>query len=33
MHGALELDTDVGDRLGTTASIPFIDPNEKAPAT
>jgi glycine cleavage system aminomethyltransferase T len=28
----LELDTDVGDRRGTTASIPFIDPNKRVPA-
>ena len=29
---SLELDTDQGDRLGTTAAIPFIDPNKKVPA-
>jgi glycine cleavage system aminomethyltransferase T len=28
----LELDTDQGDQVGTTASIPFIDPNKKVPA-
>jgi glycine cleavage system aminomethyltransferase T len=28
----LELDTDVGDRRGTTAVIPFIDPNKRVPA-
>jgi glycine cleavage system aminomethyltransferase T len=28
----LELDTDVGDRRGTTAVIPFVDPNKKVPA-
>jgi aminomethyltransferase len=29
---SLELDTDQGDRVGTTAAIPFIDPNKKVPA-
>lgn len=28
----LELDTDQGDRVGTTASIPFIDPSKRVPA-
>jgi glycine cleavage system aminomethyltransferase T len=28
----LELDTDVGDRRGTTASLPFVDPNKRVPA-
>jgi hypothetical protein len=28
----LELDTDVGDRRGTTAVIPFVDPNKRVPA-
>jgi aminomethyltransferase len=29
----LDLDTDVGDRRGTTAAIPFVDPNKRVPAT
>jgi hypothetical protein len=28
----LDLDTDAGDRRGTTASIPFVDPNKRVPA-
>ncbi len=28
----LDLDTDVGDRRGTTAAIPFVDPNKRVPA-
>ena len=28
----LDLDTDVGNRRGTTAAIPFVDPNKQVPA-
>ena len=28
----LEIDTDDGDRRGTTAVLPFIDPKKKVPA-
>jgi hypothetical protein len=28
----LDIDTDDGSRTGTTASLPFIDPQKKVPA-